>query len=117
MRASRRSNLRPAAKVSAGRVATGPNRVGVNEDDALADAADRLQERLGPDQDRFAAHQRQTHLQMIEAMKANGMDPAYIYACEQTGITVFQETMHLIPPDDLARWEAAYEEYERRHPR
>lgn len=85
-------------------------------DDKLTSAADKLHEHLDPAQQRFAEHQRQTHAQMITAMKANGMDPAYIYACEQTGFVVFQETMHLVEPEDLARWEAAYEEYERTHP-
>lgn len=48
---------------------------------------------------------------MVQAMKDNGMDPAYIYAVEQTGIMVFQETMHLLSPAELQRWNAAYDEY------
>lgn len=68
--------------------------------------------------DRFQQHMAREHrpdeatrLQMIEAMRANGADPAYIHAFEQTGLLVFQETMHLIEPDDLEQWQVAYEDY------
>jgi len=52
-----------------------------------------------------------TRQKMIEAMRANGADPAYIHAFEKTGLLVFQETMHLIDPADLEAWELAYQEY------
>lgn len=52
-----------------------------------------------------------TRQQMIEAMRANGADPAYIHAFEKTGLLVFQETMHLIEPEELEAWELAYQEY------
>ena len=47
----------------------------------------------------------------IQAMRDNGMDPAYIHAYEQTGLLVFQETMHLIAEADMTRWTEAYESY------
>ena len=82
----------------------------------ILDVARRLEQRIGsPDDQRFQEHQQRTQQQMLEAMKQNGMDPAYIYAVEQTGLMVFQETMHLIPPADLDRWNAACQEYERKH--
>ena len=52
-----------------------------------------------------------TRVRMLEAMRANDADPAYIYAFEKTGVLVFQETMHLIDPSDLEAWQTAYEEY------
>lgn len=48
---------------------------------------------------------------MVQAMRDNGADPAYIYAFEKTGLLVFQETMELMEPEDLERWAQAYEEY------
>lgn len=61
--------------------------------------------------ERFEAHQVKTRQEMVQAMKDNGMDPAYIYAVEKTGIMPFQETMHLLSEAELARWQAAYDEY------
>jgi hypothetical protein len=48
---------------------------------------------------------------MIQAMRDNDADPAYIHAFEQTGVLVFQETMHLISEEDLQRWQAAYDSF------
>ena len=62
-------------------------------------------------QERYHAQQEQTRQQMVQAMKDNGMDPAYIYAVEQTGVMPFQETMHLLTEVELERWHAAYDEY------
>lgn len=76
----------------------------MTEDELRAHAQQRLDER-------FEAHQDETRQQMIQAMKDNGMDPAYIYAVEKTGVMPFQETMHLLSEEDLARWEAAYDEF------
>lgn len=81
------------------------------QDQAVVSAAvQRFQENYAT---RLTAHQEQTHQQMIEAMKANGMDPAYIYAAEKSGVIVFQETMHLLSPEELERFQSAYEEFER----
>ena len=60
---------------------------------------------------RVAEHELRTKEKMIQAMRDNGADPAYIYAFEKTGILVFQETMDSLPPEDLERWAEAYEEY------
>lgn len=76
----------------------------MDEDELVARAQRQLDER-------FAAHQVETRQQMIQAMKDNGMDPAYIYAVEKTGIMPFQETMHLLSEEDLALWEAAYDDF------
>jgi len=48
---------------------------------------------------------------MIQAMRENNADPAYIHAFEKTGLLVFQETMHLLKPEELEEWAQAYEEY------
>jgi len=50
----------------------------------------------------------------VEAMKKVGIDPAIIYAYEQTGRLVTEENQHLISDVDLDEWNAAIEEYERR---
>ena len=47
-------------------------------------------------------------------VEAAGLDPAFIYAFEKTGLLVTQRNQHLIPENDLAEWDAAIEEYERK---
>jgi hypothetical protein len=53
--------------------------------------------------------------QMVQAMKAAGLDPAYIYAFEKTGLLVSEQNQHLIPERDLDEWGAAIREYEAKH--
>ena len=53
---------------------------------------------------------------MVEDMKAAGIDPAFIYAFEKTGLLVSEENQDLIPEKDLEEWRAAIEEYSRKHP-
>jgi hypothetical protein len=53
--------------------------------------------------------------EMVQAMKAAGLDPAYIYAYEKTGLLVSEQNMHLIPENDLEEWDAAVREYEAKH--
>ena len=55
--------------------------------------------------------------EMVQAMKAAGLDPAYIYAFEKTGLLVTEQNQHLIPEQDLDAWEAAVREYEAKHGR
>jgi len=55
--------------------------------------------------------------QMVEAMKAAGLDPAFIYAYEKTGRIVTQDNQHLLSEADLDEWQNAIEEYERKHRR
>jgi hypothetical protein len=54
---------------------------------------------------------------MVEDMKAAGLDPAFIYAFEKTGLLVTEQNQDLIPDEDLAEWDAAIEEYESKHGR
>ncbi|MBX3171740.1 MAG: hypothetical protein KF760_30295 [Candidatus Eremiobacteraeota bacterium] len=75
----------------------------------ISRVSDRLQQRIAQEPRPDEA----TRMKMIEAMRANGADPAYIHAFEKTGLLVFQETMHLIEPADLEAWHQAYEEYGR----
>jgi hypothetical protein len=51
----------------------------------------------------------------VEAMKAAGLDPAFIYAYEKTGRLVTEHNQHLLSEADLAEWNAAIEEYETKH--
>jgi SEC-C motif len=53
--------------------------------------------------------------QTVEAMKKAGIDPAIIYAYEQTGRLVTEANQHLLPETALDEWQAAIEEYEMRH--
>ncbi len=62
-------------------------------------------------QQRLAEHELQTQQKMIQAMRDNGADPAYIHAFEKTGMLVFQETMDQFDPEQLEEWAQAYEEY------
>jgi hypothetical protein len=50
--------------------------------------------------------------QMVEAMKAAGFDPAFIYAYERTGRLVTEQNQHLLSDADLAEWQAAIDEYQ-----
>jgi hypothetical protein len=73
----------------------------------------------GPDDLLFPDLPHPEHLEamMVEDMKAAGLDPAFIYAFEKTGLLVTEQNQHLIPDEDLAEWDAAIEEYEARHRR
>lgn len=62
-------------------------------------------------QEQFVRHEMETREKMIQAMRENNADPAYIHAFEKTGLLVFQETMHLLKPEELEEWAQAYEEY------
>jgi hypothetical protein len=73
----------------------------------------------GPDDLLFSDLPHPEHLEamMVEDMKAAGLDPAFIYAFEKTGLLVTEQNQHLTPENDLAGWDAAIEEYERKHRR
>jgi hypothetical protein len=53
--------------------------------------------------------------QVVQAMKAAGLDPAYVHAYEKTGLLVTEQNQHLIPEKDLDEWDAAVREYEAGH--
>ncbi|MBI2478818.1 MAG: SEC-C domain-containing protein, partial [Planctomycetia bacterium] len=53
--------------------------------------------------------------QIVERMKELGIDPAIVYATEQTGRIVSEDNMHLLSDIELAEWEAAVEEYRSEH--
>jgi hypothetical protein len=71
----------------------------------------------GPDDLLFPDMPDPEHLEalMVEDMRAAGLEPAFIYAFEKTGLLLTEQNQHLIPEKDLQEWEAAIEEYERRH--
>ena len=70
----------------------------------------------GPDDLLFPDMPHPEHLEsmMVEEMKAAGMNPAFIYAFEKTGLLVSEQNQHLISDEDLAAWDAAIEEYGRK---
>jgi hypothetical protein len=51
---------------------------------------------------------------LVEAMKAAGLDPAFIHAFEQTGLVVTADNQHLIPEADLRAWQAAVADFRAR---
>jgi hypothetical protein len=53
--------------------------------------------------------------EMVQAMKAAGLDPAFIYAYEKTGLLVTEQNQHWISDQDLRQWQDAMEEYRARH--
>jgi hypothetical protein len=71
----------------------------------------------GPDDLLFPDMPHPEHLEarMVEDMKAAGLDPAFIFAFEKTGLLVTEQNQHLIPEKNLAEWDAAIEEYEAKH--
>jgi len=62
-------------------------------------------------QQHLAQHDQATRQRMVQAMRDNDADPAYIHAFEKTGLLVFQETLDLLDPEQLEQWAQAYEEY------
>ena len=60
---------------------------------------------------RLGEHDLKTREKMVQAMRDNGADPAYIFAFEKTGLLVFQETMEMLEPEQLEAWAQAYEEF------
>lgn len=87
--------------------------------DALADRIDQMSVELGrdpqPDDALFPNHLEHTEHQMVEAMKAAGVDPALIYAFEETGLIVSEENQDIISGKDFAEWESAVGRYRSRH--
>ena len=69
----------------------------------------------GPDDRLFSDLPPLEHVehQMVRAMHRAGLDPAFIYAFEKTGLLVTEQNQHLIPEKDLDEWEAAVREYNR----
>lgn len=61
--------------------------------------------------EKLVEHDKATKQKMIEAMRENNADPAYIYAFEKTGILVFQETMDALTEEQMEEWAQAYDEY------
>ncbi len=53
----------------------------------------------------------QVEHQIAQAMQQAGIDPALIYAFEQTGLLVTEENQHLIPAHGLQAWQAAVARY------
>jgi hypothetical protein len=47
----------------------------------------------------------------VEAMKRAGLDPAFIYAYEKTGLIVTEDNQHLLPDIEVDEWQAAIDEY------
>ena len=71
----------------------------------------------GPDDPLLPNLPHPEHLEamMVEDMKAAGLDPAFIYAFERTGLLVTEQNQHLIPEKDLQAWDDAIREYEEKH--
>ncbi len=57
-------------------------------------------------------HQEVVEHVMVEGMKEAGLDPAFIYAFEKTGLMVTEANEHLISDVDLEQWDEAITEYE-----
>ncbi len=88
--------------------------------DMLQQRMDDLSEELGRDlqsDDLLFPNDHLEHTEhfIVEGMKAAGVDPAIVYAFEQTGLLVSEENQHLISDEDLANWQAAIDKYRVRH--
>ena len=71
----------------------------------------------GPDERLFFEDRplEQVEHHVVEAMKRAGIDPALIYAFEQTGLLVSAENEALISEDDLRAWHEAVARYNAEH--
>ena len=85
----------------------------MTEDDERQKAAEEKLEHLARQrfEERLVQHDLATRAKMIQAMRDNNADPAYIFAFEKTGFLVFQETMDMLTPEQLEQWADAYEAY------
>ncbi len=93
--------------------------------DELAEALDEQKQRFidtfgrepGPDDNLCFDAPPWEHIEhyMVQAMKQAGIDPAIIFAFEQSGLLITQENQHLISDRDRAEWEAAALEYRAKH--
>ncbi|MBI5545414.1 MAG: SEC-C domain-containing protein [Deltaproteobacteria bacterium] len=52
---------------------------------------------------------------MVDAMRATGVAPAYIYAYEKTGLLLTEDNRHLMQTKDVEEFEAAMDEYDAEH--
>ena len=86
--------------------------------DAFAERIDQMSAELGrdpePDDALFPDHLEHAEHQMVEAMKTAGIDPAMIYAFEETGLIVSEDNQDMISDKELAEWESAIERYRSR---
>ena len=73
----------------------------------------------GPDERLFFENPplEQVEHHIVEAMKHAGIDPALIYAFEQTGLLVSEENEALISENDLRAWHEAVARYNAEHER
>lgn len=53
--------------------------------------------------------------EIVETMESAGIDPALIYAYQQTGLLVTAENRSLLSEQDLAEWDEAIDRYEELH--
>jgi hypothetical protein len=53
---------------------------------------------------------------MVEAMQKIGLDPAFIYAHQQTGMLPNPANIDLFSKEDLQEWNEAVERYRKLHP-
>ena len=51
---------------------------------------------------------------VVGVLRNLGVDEATLYALEVTGMLVVEENRHSVPPEHLAVWQAAVDEYHRR---
>jgi len=93
--------------------------------DELAEALEEQKQRFiekfgrepGPDDNLFFDAPPLEHMEhyMVQAMEQAGIDPAVIFAFEQTGLIITEENQHLVSDRDRAEWEAAVLKYRARH--
>lgn len=55
-----------------------------------------------------------TREEVAWAMRAEGVEPALVYAFERTGLLVTEETQSLFSEASLGRWDAALREFDER---
>ena len=89
--------------------------------DGLAERMDEMSAELGrelePSDKLFPDHLEHVEHHMVQAMHAAGVDPALIYAFEETGLIVSEENRDLISDKDYAEWQSAVARYrDKRHP-
>jgi len=79
--------------------------------------SDELGRELEPDDQLFGdfLYEHVEH-DLSRTMEATGVDPAMVYAFEETGLIVSEENQHLISDQDLAAWQAAIDRYRSEHP-
>ena len=84
-------------------------------DERMEELTDELGSEPGPDDRLFPDHLEHLEHEISQAMKSADIDPAILYAFEETGLMVSEENRDMFSDQQLAEWETAIARYREEH--